>query len=191
MANRKNNCFIFSLIASLAVSLLFLPLPAHSQGPVTLDVGYGANLPDTTGNPVSLSIDNPNGAVEGISLEVCDAGNFLSPSAPISCETTDRAPGFSCSTSELSGGCMRVLLFDLGGGVIEVGQGPIATLYYDVSSQAQLFLGECRDLTIQNAQVSDEFGSPVPVGDIFFSTGQFCFQNPPSCLGVTPGSGMQ
>jgi len=175
---------------------LFLPTFAQSQvGTVTLSVGNGSGPPSSTDNPVQISLDNLDDRTTGVQFDIC-RGSYLSLSA---CENTARTPSINCSSIDLGNGCDRILFFSFGGNFIEVGTGPIITLKYDVSAGApDPSVGYCYDLTLENATVTscEDDGSGgcttgPPYANVTLENGQFCFVNPPTCLGVSPGSAMQ
>ena len=134
---------------------------------VVLTIGDGSGAPGSSGNPVVVSLDNPNDKVKGVQVDVCDVDDYL---ACTGCETTNRTTGFSCTAEEHESGCCRVLLFDFGGGSINEGEEPIFTLSYDVSGEAPT--GECRELSTEEEKVSDENQQPLEVTS---ESGEFCF----------------
>ncbi len=89
------------------------------------------------------------------------------------CGTTGRTTGFECMVNELDGGCCRVILANLTGGLIEEGTGSIFTIKYTISSSAPE--GACIDLNPEGVQVADENGDPLPSDDVVSEPGEFCF----------------
>ncbi len=165
---------------------------------VTAGVGYSAGLPGATNVSIPITLDNPDGPVGAVQMEICsDPGNLLSFSSPVVCGTTARTNGFFCSTSTsvdnplIPANCLRMILADFSGGVIDPGQGAIATFDYDVSIIAPQ--GQCIDPSLQIMN-----NSYLKIGNantnslkVSIGTAQFCFNDAPSCLGVSPGQGMQ
>jgi len=87
----------------------FLPL---RQAGITLTTGEGSGVPGAIENPVTVHMENLNDMVKGVSVDVCDVDDYLSCTG---CEVTERASGFLCFTNELTSGCCRVVLLDMGG----------------------------------------------------------------------------
>ena len=168
MINKRTMIVSIQLTMSLCL-IIFSPLLSQAAD-VTLTVGNGSGIPGSSDKQVEISLENLNDKVRGIQVEVCDVDNYLSC---MGCEEAERASGFLCSTSELTDGCCRVVLLDMGGGTIEVGEGVICTLTYYASEGAPL--GECRDLNPEDVKISDEFGDPFPSSDIISEPGEFCF----------------
>jgi len=143
-----------------------------SQAEVTLTVGKGSADPPATDSPVAVSLENQDDRVRGIQVDVCDVDDYLTCTG---CEITDRTADFTCAASEITNpdnpfyGCCRVVLFSLSAERIEAGQGDIFTINYDVSNEAP---SGCRELTTENASISDENNHPMDVTSI---SGGFCF----------------
>jgi len=100
---------------------------------VTVSVEDGEGLPGSINGLIAISMENQSDQVKGFQMDVCDAGDYLSC---IGCETTTRTDDFTCSSNELANGCVRILLIDLLGRIIEKGDGPIFNLSYYISSDA-------------------------------------------------------
>ena len=155
------------LIVVLSSLMVVFPSVTYSQ--VTLDVGDGSGIPGSSENPVGVNLENLNDKIKGISVDICDVGNYLTC---MGCDTTGRTPGFICSTNELANGCVRVLLFSTQGGSIEEGSGPIFTLKYDISGGAPS--AGCREINPEEVSVAGEDGDPLQAPAILES-GEFCF----------------
>ena len=108
------------LMSVVSISMAGFPLTAQSQ--VTLNIEDSSGIPGSSGNLVEVSLANLSDEVEGISLDVCDVGDYLTCTG---CEATERASGFNCIPSELANGCVRVILLSYSGDLIEEGSGPI------------------------------------------------------------------
>lgn len=138
---------------------------------VTLTIGDGSGLPGSSGNPVEVSLENPNDKVNGLQVDICDVDDYLSCTA---CETAARTSVFSCSIEEQKDGCCRVIIISFASDSIEEGTGPIFTITYDVTGEAPA--GECRDLNPEGVKVSDEIGEISPE-DVITEPGEFCFSS--------------
>jgi hypothetical protein len=147
---------------------LFVTAPLTTAlGQVTLTVGNGSGAAGSSENSIDVTLNNPSEKVRAVELEVCDVDDYLASSG---CNTTLRSSGFLCSTNELEDGCVKVVLINLEGGVIDEGNGPIFTLDYSVSASAPV--GECRDLNPVNELVANENGIEL---DVSSASGEFCF----------------
>ena len=195
----KEKKFILSkgiYVVSCCLALLFLPAVGHSQqGSITLIAEDGAGPPGSTANPVLIILDNPDDDVRSISFDIC-RGSYITLS---NCSSTSSTTGLGCSTQDLGNGCDRILFLSFGSDFIAAGTGPIITLEYDVSVSApDPSLGFCESFDLQNVTivscVDDGSGgclSGPPFDTVTLVPGEFCYINPPSCLGVSPDSGMQ
>ena len=151
MFNKK----LFLLVIINLCSLVFFVFSIRAQPPILIiENGYG--LPGQIDIPVSVSLENSFGGVRAVQFDICDVDDYLECTG---CETTVRTSGFTCTFSELANGCARVILFDLGGDLIEAGSGSVLILNYDVAPSSPL--AECRTLYIENLQVADENGNPI------------------------------
>jgi hypothetical protein len=144
---------------------------------VTVDIGNGSGFRGTTDNSVIVTLDNPDDKVWVVQVDICDADNYLTCTG---CELTGRVADsdFYCFTgdSDYRNNCCSVLLIgQLLENVIQEGNGPIAIVQYDVSTNAPA--GECRDLISERAGVSDENGVSLGAESL---SGEFCFFNCPS-----------
>jgi hypothetical protein len=147
---------------------LFVIAPlATAQAQVTLTVGNGSGAAGSSENSIDVILDNPSEKVRAVELEVCDVDDYLSSSE---CNTTSRSSGFFCSANEQADGCVKVVLLNLEGGVIEEGEGPVFTLAYNVDSSAPE--DECRDLNPENEKVSND--NLIELG-VSSASGEFCF----------------
>jgi len=156
------------LLVQLIIHSYFLTVSLSlSQADIKLTVGNGSGIPSSSDNPVEVSLENINDKVRGISIDLCDADNYLTCTG---CGTTDRTPGFRCLTEELSNGCVRVILVSFSSDLIEEGEGPIFTLYYEVSEGVPL--DTCVTIPPENEEVFDELGYSLSA---FLDAGQFCF----------------
>jgi len=84
--------------------ILCLPLEALSA--VTLTVGDGTGNQGSSGNEVTISLDNPDDIVIGVEVDIHDAGDFLTITG---CSVTGRASDFTCSSFERDDGSARVI----------------------------------------------------------------------------------
>jgi len=167
MLNWKVN-IVSRLMAACFLYCIFLPFLSHAS--VTITIGNGSGLPGSQENQVLVSLENPDSAVKGVQVDICDVDDFLSCTG---CETTGRASGLSCSMNDEQGnGCVRVLLFSLTGDLIDEGTGPIINLTYEVSADAPE--EECRALQPEEVKISDESKS-LPPEEITSVSGEFCF----------------
>jgi hypothetical protein len=130
-----------------------------------ITVGDVSALPGTKNVSVSVTMDNAD-PLKGIQMDICDDGNHLTCTG---CETTNRASGFDCGSNELSNGCARIILYSIGGDLIDAGIGPIFSLNYDVADGAPSM--ECVNLTPLETKASDENNNPV---DATAEAGEFC-----------------
>ena len=140
--------------------VLFLPTLAQSQqaGPVTLSILDGIGPPGTTKRPVTISLDNPDDRVApAFLLELCRGGNLtphvVDPLDPFDAKfemtpRTDPLGSWFCSIdSDDLAACDTIGCVLLGLDPIDVGTGPIITLFYDVSLSAPM--GSTALLTLQ------------------------------------------
>ena len=162
--------FLSIVLLIIVVSTLMAGFPSVTYPLVTLDVRDGSGVPGKSDNPVEVSLENLNDKVKGVSVDICDVGNYLSCAG---CQATARTPGFSCSTNELANGCVRVLLFSTLGNLIEEGSGPIFTLKYEVSGGAPS--AGCKNLNPEGVSIANENGSPFPSELVTSVSGNFCF----------------
>lgn len=154
----------------LVVILYSLTLfPSLCQADVTLTVGKGSGFPASSGIPVSVSLVNHYEQVRAVQLDICDMDDYLSC---IGCETTDRTNGFSCSNIELENGCCRIILFAFDESVIELGEGSIFNISYDISNEAPY--QECRILNPYNVIILDNNAPSEPLV-VITEPGGFCF----------------
>ncbi len=168
MINKRIRLSLMQLVVTLCFLALSLSL-VHAD--ITLTVGDASGSPGSSENPVIVSLDNSAGSkLQGMQVEVCDVDGYLSCTT---CGTTGRTTGFECMVNELDGGCCRVILANLTGGLIEEGTGSIFTIKYTISSSAPE--GECIDLNPEGVQVADENGDPFPSDDVVSEPGEFCF----------------
>jgi hypothetical protein len=72
MLNWKVNT-VSRLMSACFLYCIFFPFLSHAS--VTLTIGDGSGDPGSTGNPVSISLDNPDVAVQGFQVDVCDAAD--------------------------------------------------------------------------------------------------------------------
>ena len=162
---KKSKIIAIRLVLTVCFFTLYL---SFAQAEVTLTIGDGSGQPGSAGNPVKVSLANPDDKVKGIQLDICeDEDDYLSCTA---CETTERTSGFACTTEDNGIGCCSVILFDFGGGNINEGEGPILTLTYDVSGDAPS--GECRNLNLEEVKVSD---IDTELMNVTSESGEFCF----------------
>jgi len=142
---------------------------------------------------VAISLENLNDRIKGLSIRIRDVDNYLRLTG---CETTERAAGLICFSNDIQddpidpskNGTFEIALADLAEPIdyIEPGTGPIVRLTFQVSSAAPL--GECRALIVELASAADEFFGVLEVAT---EDGEFCFNTPPLCVEVSPGSLMQ
>ena len=164
----KNKNMIISTL-KLTIMVCFLISSNSCQaGVTTITMGNGSGLPGTQNSQVEISLQNPNDKSKGMQVDVCDVDDYLSCTV---CETTGRASEFTCSFNELENGCVRIILFSFGD-LIDEGTGAILNLTYKVSEEAPA--GECRNLNLENIQVTDENNNPLEPTVI---QGKFCFRS--------------
>ena len=120
-------------------------------------------------NPVGVNLENLNAKIKGVSVDICDEGNYLTCTG---CGTTARTAGFSCSTNELEDGCVKLLFFSSQDYLIEEGSGPILTLQYDTSGGAPY--GEYRNLNPEEVSMAGEDGNPLQA-PVIVEPGKFPF----------------
>jgi hypothetical protein len=167
MINKRTRLSILQLVVTLCYLALSLSL-VHAD--ITLTVGDGSGSPGSSENPVIVSLDNSGDKVKGLQVDVCDVDGYLLCTA---CGTTGRTTGFDCMINKLDGGCCRVILANLTGGIIEEGTGSIFTIKYTISSSAPE--GECVDLNPEEVHIADENRDPFPPDDVVSEPGEFCF----------------
>lgn len=141
---------------------------------VTLTVENGLGYPGAHENRVDVSLHNPDDNIRAMQMDICDTENYL---ACTGCEPTSRIGGlcFHCISNELINGCCRVVMYNIEPSeLIEPGAGPLITVNYTVSGNAPV--QSCRDLNVENVEVSDEFNRHV---DAISVPGDMCFQ---SCI---------
>jgi len=135
---------------------------------VRIDIGDGSGFKGSINSPVEMSLNNPDDKVSGLQVDICDVDDYLTCN---DCETTGRTSGFDCVVMEQGNGCCRLILFCKNPGCfIEEGMGSIVTVKYGVSAGAPV--GECRDLSPEDALVSDYDGWEL---DVISFPGEFCF----------------
>ena len=169
---------ILSIVLLVTVTpgiVMGFPLKAHSQ--VTLTIRDANGAPASCAPPVGVSLENPNDRVKGVSVDVCDVGDYL---IRLGCETTERTPDFECKTNELENGCVKVLLFSGSGSLIEKGTGSIFALKYGIVEEAPHIDNpgteedeRCRDLNLENVLVAGEGGDPIRA--VTTESGEICF----------------
>ena len=159
-------------ITTILVLLNFIVFSSCVMDPETdpdlgliIGVGDGSASPGAKNVSVSVTMDNAD-PLRGVQMDICDNGNYLSGTG---CETTNRASGFDCGSNELSNGCFRIILYSLGGDLIDAGKGPLVSLSYDVADDAPS--AECVNLTPVETKASDENRNPV---DATTEAGEFC-----------------
>lgn len=182
MIGKKTKTLSIKLIVNLCF-LIFFPLLSQAAD-VTLTIGDGSGFLGSTGNPVEVSLDNPNDKVKGVQMDVCDVDDYLTPipndpdNYIFACVPSERTTHFSCKINEQEDGCVTILLWsaemDEQGDpyLIKKGSGAIFTIKYDVSKDAPP--GECRDLNPKNIKVSDKLGNLLEATS---EKGEFCFFN--------------
>jgi len=163
---------------------MYLPFAQAQVGTVTLSAGNGFGEPGSIDNPLEVSLDNVDDRVVSVQFEICRGDDLTLRT----CETTARTSGFSCRpesnpivTDCPGGGGDKILIFDLGGGVIEAGTGPVVTLSYDVDTGAPA--EDCQALTFEGVIipycVDDGSGgcSVEEVENVTLENGEFCFSD--------------
>jgi len=130
----------------------------------------GSGRPGTTGNPVSVSLNNTD-PVKAIQIEVCEENDYLTIS---DCDPAGRAATalFSCSSSEQANGCARVVLVinSVTPVLINPGSGAVATLFYDVKSADESETG-CLETVVSDVLVIDDLDTSLGTSA---TPGQFC-----------------
>ena len=155
-------------IAIILVLLNFIAFSSCVVDPETglsIAVGDGAASPGTKNVSVNVTMDNVD-PVRGIQMDICDDDNYLTCTG---CETTARTSDFQCATNERESGCVGIILVAFGGDSIDVGNGPIFSLNYDVEDDAPS--AECVKLTPRETKASDENRIPL---DVTTEQGEFC-----------------
>ena len=136
---------------------------------VTLTIGDCTSYRGSRGNPIEVSLDNPDVRVRGIQIEICDVDNYVSCAG---CEITDRTSGFTCVTNEKKNGCYEVILFSFAVDLVEEGKGPILRFKCDVAEGAPG--GECRNLSHGRVKIADENKRSL---DVTVEQGKFYFND--------------
>ena len=166
---------MYSRKMGIAITLVLLNFIAFSScvmDPETgthlgmiIAVGDGSASPSTKNVSVSVTMDNAD-PLRGIQMDICDDDNYLTCTG---CETTARTSDFQCMINEREYGCVSIILVSFGGDSIDVGNGPIFSLNYDVDDDAPS--AECFKLTPQETKVSDENRILL---DVTTEQGEFC-----------------
>ena len=99
--------------------------------------------------------------MKGVQLTLCDVPDWLTLGSTAPAADPTRGAGFLVAASEVSGGCVEVIMVSLGGSLIAPGTGPILTLYYDVDGTATP--GATIDMQLTAYNVADENNDPLPV----------------------------
>ena len=157
-------------------------------GEVILKVEGTRAHPGAEGVQVTVSLKNPAHKIKGIQTDIWDENDHLSCTgcAP----DPKRAPKFTCSAQELSGGECRVVLVTTNPSyLISEGEGPIFTIDYEVSEEAPS--GDCIDAVTSASKVADRFGDELCVCE---ESGEICFficgdVYPRECLSEVPRCG--
>jgi hypothetical protein len=138
--------------------------------PAILTVEDGSGSPGASARPVEVSLENLFIGVKGFEFNICDEGDYLSCSG---CQPTSRAAGFTCLASE-ENGCCSLVLYSLGGSVIESGSDPILTVDFSVSASAPQ--NSCRSLGAENVEMGNEYNVGLEANVV---AGEFCFSDTP------------
>jgi len=146
---------------------------------VWVTVGDGTGAPGSTNKQVSVSLKNPADKVQGMQVKICDEGGYLSFDNLLSdcqaCPVGGRCigTGWGCNLIDEGDECWTMMLYTQSPtAYINYGTGAIATLKYDVSSQAPW--GQCRELAVDTSKfavVDMSQNALVAKPD----DGQFCF----------------
>jgi len=140
---------------------------AEPESGLLISVGTGAAPPGSDNIPVNVVLDNTD-PVKGLQMTICDKGNYLTCTG---CDPSARASDFTCQSNELANGCATVILLSLSGALIDVGDGPLLSINYDVADDAPS--AQCIDLTSVDPKVSDENKSFL---DATVEQGEFCIE---------------
>jgi hypothetical protein len=179
--------FLVRLVIVLCF-FIHLPLAQAQVGTVTLGAGNGFGEPGSTDNPVEVTLDNQDDRTTGVQFDVC-RGNHLTLSLSNPCDHTARTSSYEClsfknlAVTDCPGGTAdRILFFDVMGGFIQEGTGPIITLSYDVDTGAPA--GDCQDLSFEGviitSCVDDGSGGCTtgpPFTTVILENGEFCFSD--------------
>jgi len=139
------------------------PKPALTQSCVKPDVRVTMDdldaAPGSTDVPLVISLENQTKDAASVGFTVrydSDSGIHCSDKY----EFTSRTEGFSCSLTTVENGAdseVKVLLYNLSGGVIAAGTGPILNLFFDVDEDVTLPAG----LSFKACIVSDLSGEAI------------------------------
>ena len=128
-------------------------------------VGNGSAPPGSGTIPVNVAMYNSD-PVKGLQTTICDEGNYLTCTG---CESAARVSGFSCISNELANSCATVILVSMDGDLIDVGDGPLFSINYDVADDAPS--AQCVNLIPVEIKVSDENNNFL---DATVELGEFC-----------------
>ncbi len=159
---------IVPLFLSFFILFFFCPL---TNAAVTLTVENSVGYPGSNERSVDVRLDNPDDNIRAVTIDICDADNYLTCTGCALSEKDDNQC-FTCSATEQVNGCCRVVLYALNPDeLIEPGTDSLITVNYSISNSAPVPV--CRNLNLQNVQVSNEFNLDV---DAIPISGNMCFQ---------------
>lgn len=141
---------------------------------VILTLSDGEGGPGSTGNVVSLALDNQSQnttAVGGLQLTLTYDSQLVTCT---DVTAVGRAADFATTLTPLNPGEDQILVYDSSGGSIPSGNDVILDLTFDVAVDA--VIGGSTLLALSNALVSDSAGDPIPVD--FSDTGMFTVIQP-------------
>jgi hypothetical protein len=121
---------------------------------VTDTFGYSGTIP--------IELDNPLDVISEVHLDLCDVD--LRPWLTIdtnSCSTTTRSSDFTCTITDLGGGCVGIDITTAISGTIAASTGPIAQITYTLDATASLT--DYADLNLLNIDIKDDSVIPVSV----------------------------
>jgi hypothetical protein len=151
-------------ISSIAVLFFLLLSPSVYAADITLTIGYGSNFPGSSGNLLTVGLDNPeHHLIKGAEITVVDDENYLS------CTNCTSVPGsYYCSAQEQIDGSCKVVFYAIS--TASLLNGPVLKINFSVSASAPG--GACRSLDPTDVKVSDDTNLPI---DVMAVQGEFCF----------------
>lgn len=130
---------------------------------VTLTIPDGSGQPGTTGNIVNIWMNNQTN-IRGLFFTVTDVPNHLTA---VSVIPVGRATGFYTSFTE-TGTQVTVKMVHTSGGVMPVGNGPIAQINFNISAGASIGTASSVDFTaVTAADANSQLVVPNLIGGTF------------------------
>jgi len=124
---------------------------------VKFKVKSTSGQPGTQNNPVFIQMNNPM-KVKGVQFTLTDIPNLMTVPAPNGVLTTTRTNGFSVAYNETQVE-VKVILYNPSGGLIDVGDGNILELQYNIDGGA--IPGDSCNLNLSNVVIADENNQQV------------------------------